>query len=143
MTVAAILNGKGRDVFTEPSTRSLSEICASLGGRRVGAIVLCDEPGVIVGIVSERDVVRAIAMEGTDALSHPVSEYMTKEVTVCTEADSVTGLMALMTEGRFRHMPVVEDGKLIGLVSIGDIVKFRIAQVEREAHDLRNYIQAV
>ncbi|MES0870332.1 CBS domain-containing protein [Pseudovibrio sp. SCP19] len=143
MTVAAILNGKGRDVYTETSTRSLSEICASLGGRRIGAIVLCDEPGVIVGIVSERDVVQAIAMEGPDVLAQPVREYMTKEVAVCTEADSVNGVMARMTEGRFRHMPVVEDGKLIGLVSIGDIVKFRIAQVEREADDLRNYIQAV
>ncbi len=143
MTVAAILNSKGRDVYTEPSTRSLSEICASLGGRRIGAIVLCDEPGVIVGIASERDVVRAIAMEGPDSLAQPVSEYMTKEVAVCGETDSVNGVMARMTEGRFRHMPVVEDGKLIGLVSIGDIVKFRIAQVEREADDMRSYIQAV
>ncbi|SDR38110.1 CBS domain-containing protein [Pseudovibrio sp. Tun.PSC04-5.I4] len=143
MTVAAILNGKGRDVYTEPSTRSLNEICSSLGGRRVGAIILCNEPGIIVGVVSERDVVKAISLEGPDVLTQPVSEYMTKEVAVCGEGDSVNGVMARMTEGRFRHMPVVEDGKLIGLVSIGDIVKYRIAQVEQEAKDMRNYIQAV
>lgn len=143
MTVAAILNGKGREVFTEPSTRTLSEICASLGGRRVGAVILCDKPGVIVGIVSERDIVNAIAMEGPDVLSQPVADYMTKEVAVCHEHDTVNGVMARMTEGRFRHMPVVEGGKLIGLVSIGDIVKHRIAQVEREAEDMRQYIQAV
>ena len=143
MTVAAILNGKGREVYTEPSSRTLSEICASLGGRRVGAVVLCDAPGIIVGIVSERDVVQAIAMEGPDVLSQPVSDYMTKEVAVCHEHDTVNGVMARMTEGRFRHMPVVENGKLVGLVSIGDIVKHRIAQVEREAEDMRQYIQAV
>lgn len=140
MTVAAILNSKGREVFTEKTDKTLGEIAAVLGGRRIGAIVLCDEPGVICGIISERDIVGAIALNGPDVLNQPVKDYMTADVITCSEHDTINAVMEQMTTRRFRHMPVQSDGKMVGLVSIGDVVKYRIAEVEREAEQLRSYI---
>ncbi|MDD7910537.1 MULTISPECIES: CBS domain-containing protein [Pseudovibrio] len=140
MTVAAILNSKGREVFTESADKTLAEIAASLGGRRIGAVVICREPGVIAGILSERDIVSAIALHGSEALERPVTEYMTETVITCSEKDTINSVMGKMTAGRFRHVPVVENGKLCGLISIGDVVKYRIAEIEREAEELRSYI---
>ncbi|WP_349357424.1 CBS domain-containing protein [Stappia sp.] len=140
MTVASILNEKGRDVVTERSTTQMREICAILGRRRIGALVIADDDAPIAGIISERDVVRAISEDGVDALDKPVSAYMTAEVVTCQPQETVNTVMARMTGGRFRHVPVLQDGKLAGLISIGDVVKHRIAQIEREAEEMRNYI---
>ncbi|GGE83838.1 CBS domain-containing protein [Stappia taiwanensis] len=140
MTVASILNEKGREVTTEQPATPLREICAILCTRRIGAIVITDDKDRIVGIISERDVVRAVSKDGVEALDKPVSAYMTKNVETCEGQETVNSVMARMTGGRFRHVPVVQDGRLAGLVSIGDVVKHRIAQIEREAEDMRNYI---
>ena len=112
MTVASILNEKGRDVVTEHAETTMREICAILGAKRIGAIVITDGKGAIRGIISERDVVRAISQDGTDALDKPASAYMTAKVVTCQATETVNTVMARMTGGRFRHVPVVKDGKL-------------------------------
>ena len=140
MTVAAILSGKGHDTITANADTPLSDICETLAKHKIGAVVVCSGDKRIEGIVSERDVVRAIGTQGTSSLSLPVSSVMTKEVVTCSEDNSVNEVMARMTQGRFRHMPVVKDGKLAGVISIGDVVKHKIAQVELEAEQMRNYI---
>ena len=140
MTVAAILKEKGRDVVTAHPGATLADICALLTDKRIGAVVLTDKSGGVKGIVSERDVVRAIAREGAAALARPVSGFMTREVVSCAEDDTNASLMAKMTGGKFRHLPVVREGKLVGIVSIGDVVKRRIAQAEFEARAMREYI---
>lgn len=142
MTVKSILEGKGRDVVTLRPDATLGEATALLAKRRIGAIVLIDEAGAVVGIISERDIVRIIGTKGPDCLLERVSSVMTREVTICSEATSVYEAMEIMTERRFRHIPVCEDGKLVGLVSIGDVVKRRIEDVEREATEMRQYITA-
>lgn len=140
MTVAAILNGKGHETITARDDAALSEICETLAKMKIGAVVVCDADMGIKGIVSERDIVRVIGTKGTSALNQPVSSVMTKDVVTCTEENSVNEVMARMTQGRFRHMPVVKDGKLTGVISIGDVVKHKIAQVELEAEQMRSYI---
>ncbi|MET1410964.1 CBS domain-containing protein [Roseibium sp. HPY-6] len=140
MTVAAILSGKGHETITASSETPLSDICETLAKNKIGAVVVCAGDKSIEGIVSERDVVRAIGTQGTSSLNLPVSSVMTKEVMTCEEHHSVNEVMARMTQGRFRHMPVVKDGKLTGVISIGDVVKHKIAQVELEAEQMRNYI---
>ena len=140
MTVAAILSGKGHETITAQSDALLSEICETLATKKIGAVVVCNGNKEIEGIVSERDIVRTIGTKGASSLSLPVSSVMTKEVVTCTEENSVNEVMARMTQGRFRHMPVVKDGKLTGVISIGDVVKFKIAQVELEAEQMRSYI---
>lgn len=140
MNVATILKEKGRDVLTAASSSTLLEIANRLAENKVGCIVVTDDKGHIVGIVSERDVVRRIAKTGGEALKEPVSTFMTKKVVTCQKADTIEKLMAEMTAGRFRHLPVVEDGRLAGLVSIGDVVKQRIAEAEMEAAAMREYI---
>lgn len=140
MTVGAILKGKGHETITARDDAALSEICEILATHRIGAVVVCDGANAIKGIVSERDIVRVIGTEGADALHLPVSDVMTKDVVTCSEDNSVNEVMARMTQGRFRHMPVVKDGKLAGVISIGDVVKHKIAQVELEAEQMRSYI---
>lgn len=140
MTVAAILSGKGHDTITAQSDALLSEICETLAKHKIGAVVVCKGDGEIEGIVSERDIVRVIGTQGPSALQLPVSGIMTKNVVTCTEENNINEVMARMTQGRFRHMPVVKDGKLTGVISIGDVVKFKIAQVELEAEQMRSYI---
>jgi CBS domain-containing protein len=140
MTVAAILKEKGRDVVTADPGASLADICARLAEKGIGAIILTDKSGKVEGIVSERDVVRAIARDGAAALAKPVSGAMTREVVSCAEEDTNALLMARMTQSKFRHMPVVKEGKLVGIVSIGDVVKRRIAEAEFEAKAMRDYI---
>lgn len=139
MTVAAILAKKGRDVFTVPADLSISEVVQILTSRRIGAVVVVDSAARILGIVSERDVVRALA-RGGGALEGSVSSIMTAKVVTCTDRNTINEVMARMTEGRFRHLPVVEDGRLSGIISIGDVVKARIEQVEHEADEMRAYI---
>jgi CBS domain-containing protein len=140
MNVARILKDKGRNVATVTPETLLRNAVEKLAAERVGALVVCDQDKRVAGIISERDVVRMLAANGPDVLNQPVSLYMTKDVRTCTERDTVEWLMGEMTAQRFRHLPVVEGGKLIGIVSIGDVVKQRIAAAELEAASMREYI---
>jgi CBS domain-containing protein len=140
MNVATILKFKGRDVLTARPDIPLMEIAALLGSHRIGCIVIVDEDGKVAGIVSERDIVRVVGSEGPQALKEAVETCMTKTVVTCREGDTIDRLMSEMTSHRFRHMPVVERGRLVGLVSIGDVVRLRIAEAEMEAAAMRQYI---
>lgn len=140
MNVARILKDKGRDVAIVLLGTPLSEVVALLAEKRIGATVVCDDDQRVKGIISERDIVRALAERGAAVLTDPVDAHMTKEVKTCLESDTVAWLMEAMTSRRFRHMPVVKDGRLIGIVSIGDVVKQRIALADLEAASMREYI---
>lgn len=140
MNVAQILKQKGRDVLTTRPHHTLREAAQVLGRRRVGAIIVADAAGAVLGILSERDIVRAIGAEGDEALSAPVSRHMTANPTTVSEDADIDELMRLMTAGRFRHLPVVEDGRLAGIVSIGDIVKHHVDELHHERDSLREYI---
>jgi len=142
MNVAAILKGKGRAVATARQDTPLQAIVEKLAAKRIGSVVIVGANGAVAGIISERDVIRALAEAGAACLERPVSEFMTRQVVICTEADTLDQLMATMTAGRFRHIPVLEDGTLVGIVSIGDVVKHHIAEVEMEASALRTYLLA-
>ena len=139
MTVGRIISDKGRTVVTAAPSATLDEIAKTLSQKKIGAIVVIENGG-IRGIVSERDVVRAVAAEGPAALQKRATDYMTTKVVTCRPEDTINDVMHKMTAGRFRHLPVVEDGKLAGIVSIGDVVKRRIEDVEREAEQIREYI---
>lgn len=140
MTVAHILKSKGNTVITVTSATTLKEVADTLAHHRIGAVVVSDGKGGIAGIVSERDVVRALAAHGAQVTGKKASEIMTARVHTCTPRDSETDLMALMTQQRIRHVPVIEDGKLAGMISIGDVVKNRIESIEREAEHMKTYI---
>jgi CBS domain-containing protein len=140
MTVARILAEKGRDVFTTQPHRTLKEVVEMLAAKGVGAVVVADPSMNVLGILSERDVVRVIARHGAVALDDQVSRHMTPKVTTVTRDTTIDQLMATMTEGRFRHLPVVEDGRLIGLVSIGDVIKRHVSAIESERQALKEYI---
>ncbi|MDN2568020.1 CBS domain-containing protein [Aquibium sp. A9E412] len=140
MTVRKILEEKGRDVVTLGPDRTLAEATRLLADKRIGALVITERDGGIAGILSERDIVRVIGEDGADALSRPVSQVMTASVKICRESHTVNEVMEIMTRGRFRHLPVEVDGRLAGLVSIGDVVKRRIEEAEREAESIRSYI---
>lgn len=139
MTVMRILNEKGGKVETAGPDTQLSEIAGTLATRKIGAIVILDGENMS-GILSERDIVRAVAHDGIAALDRSAKDYMTKDVVICGRQETIHDVMQKMTAGRFRHLPVVEDGTLIGIISIGDVVKRRIAEVEQEARDMRDYI---
>jgi CBS domain-containing protein len=140
MTVAAILSVKGREVVTVPASESVTEALSTLAKHNIGALVVVDDAERIIGIVSERDLVRALASGGADILRRSIDAVMTRSVVTCDEKDSIDELMTRMTRGRFRHVPVVANGRLAGIVSIGDVVKARIEQVERDAEAIRTYI---
>ncbi len=142
MFVKNILGEKGREVISISSDATLSEATRLLARRRIGAIVVRDESGALAGILSERDVVRAVAEESVTALARPVSVYMTRAVATCSETDSIEDLMEMMTIGRFRHLPVLDNDRIVGMISIGDVVKTRIAETVQEAASLREYITA-
>ena len=142
MLVKNILGDKGREVISISSDATLSEATRLLSRRRIGAVVVRDETGALTGILSERDVVRAVADESVTALARPVSLYMTRAVATCQETDSIEELMEMMTVGRFRHVPVVDADRITGIISIGDVVKTRIAETVQEAASLREYITA-
>ena len=139
MTVARIINEKGRDVVTTGPEASLAEIAAVLSEKRIGAVLVV-ENDELRGIVSERDIVRALARHGSEALRKLAAECMTPRVVTCRPEDTINDVMHEMTSGRFRHLPVIEDGRIAGIVSIGDVVKRRIEDVEREAEAIRTYI---
>ena len=140
MNVAAILNDKGRDVVTSSTDASLLDIANLLTENRIGSVVLLDDEGAIAGIISERDIVRTLAKFGGEALHSPVSETMTKKVVTCRDSDTIDYLMSEMTVRRVRHIPVLESDTIAGIVSIGDVVKHRIAEAEMEAEAMRAYI---
>jgi CBS domain-containing protein len=140
MNVAAILKAKGRAVATAKPDTSIVEIAGKLASKRIGAIVIVGSSGKVEGIISERDLVRAIAEAGEKALHAPVSEFMTRNVVPCQETTTLDELMGVMTKGRFRHLPVIEDGALTGIISIGDVVKHHVAEVEMEVTAMREYL---
>ena len=141
MNVKAILAAKGGDVVSIEPTADLAAAVKLLTARRIGALVIYGAGGRLAGIISERDIMRALAEGGAAALGLPVGQVMTREVETCGADDGVASLMERMTDGRFRHMPVIDEGRLIGLVSIGDVVKQRVEEFEREQEALRDYIQ--
>lgn len=139
MTVQHILEDKGSDIVSVSAGDKLAAVTAILAQKRIGAVLVM-EGERISGILSERDIVRALAERGADAMECPVSERMTREVETCEPRETIESVMRRMTDGRFRHLPVLESGRLVGVVSIGDVVKRRIAEIEREADQLREYI---
>ncbi|MFZ1814245.1 MAG: CBS domain-containing protein [Rhizobiaceae bacterium] len=140
MTVASILASKGRDVLTASPDDSISDIIDTLAEKKIGAIVITQKDGAVCGIVSERDIVRVISGRGAGVLDQPVSSCMTRKVLSCSESDTIDTVMEIMTSNSFRHLPVTTSGKLAGIISIGDVVKRKIEQAERDAEELRNYI---
>ena len=143
MQVRHILQEKGRAIVAITDSATMGEAAQLLAARRVGAVIVQDQGGALAGILSERDMVRAVAEDGAAALGRSVSSYMTRSVATCTEADTVEELMEMMTHGRFRHVPVMDGHhKINGMISIGDVVKSRIAETVNEANSLRDYISA-
>ena len=140
MTVRAILDSKGHDVVSIDPDIKLSEAVRMLSERRIGAgLVMKNER--IEGILSERDIVRVLGERGAIVLDQPVREVMTRKVVSCREADTVAAIMERMTSGKFRHLPVIESKHVVGLISIGDVVKWRVMEFEREQEALRDYIK--
>ncbi|MCF8709535.1 CBS domain-containing protein [Rhizorhapis sp. SPR117] len=142
MTIAAILQNKGSDVVQVKSGDSMRSAVALLAERRIGCLPVVDGDEV-VGIFSERDVVQQVASHGVEILDAPVSQVMTSPALTVTPTMSVLTALSLMTQRRLRHLPVIETGKMVGFVSIGDLVKYRIDRIESEASALRDYIQNV
>jgi len=140
MTVRAILDTKGRQVQTvEPETK-LSEATRILGEKKIGAVLVMST-GLIEGILSERDIVRVLGERGAKALDEPVRAVMTRKVVSCRQNDTVAAIMEMMTMGKFRHLPVIENDRVVGLISIGDVVKWRVQEYESEQEALREYIK--
>jgi CBS domain-containing protein len=140
MNVAAILRQKGRAVTTASPATTLLEVANKIAAKRIGAIVITGKKGTVAGIISERDIIRSVSRQGPDCLKRPVSESMIREVATCEETDTIDEVMAIMTARRFRHLPVTTDNALVGIISIGDVVKHHVADATREAIALREYI---
>jgi CBS domain-containing protein len=140
MTVSIVLASKGRDVVTIEPNATLAAAVELLAEKRIGAVVVVGADRHIVGILSERDIVRALAEQGRKALDEPVSAAMTRKVSTCHERETISSIMERMTLGKFRHVPVVDQGRLAGIISIGDVVKHRLSEVERDSAALRDYI---
>lgn len=141
MTIAAILNGKGHDVLSISADSWVSEAVALLAERRIGALPVIDGD-TVTGVFSERDVIYALAQDGAAALDRTVGDVMTAPPVTVAPKDAVLGALSLMTRRRIRHLPVIQDGSMIGLVSIGDLVKYRIERIEADAAAMRDYIQS-
>jgi CBS domain-containing protein len=140
MTIAAILRHKGSEVASIAPTATVAEVAAVLAERRIGALPVIDHAEQLLGIISERDIIRALAANGASALQMLAGQLMTRTLRVATRDMTVEQAMTVMTAGRFRHLPVVEGGTLIGIVSIGDVVKARILQTEHEVDSLKAYV---
>ncbi len=140
MDVASLLRIKGSSVATAPPEATITDIAARLKQEKIGALVVSDDGVKVLGIISERDIVRGLADHGLDLLDKRADELMTVEVFTCTPNDTTADLMAVMTARRIRHIPVTEDGGLCGIISIGDVVKDRLDEIEREANALRDYV---
>ena len=140
MNVKAILEGKGRNVQTIGPDDTLASAIKRLADHKIGALVVTNGDRKIAGILSERDIVRVIAKHGAAALDYNVGQAMTAKVKSCTENHTINQVMEIMTQGRFRHLPIEKDGQLDGIISIGDVVKKRIEEVEREAEEIKQYL---
>lgn len=140
MTVRKILNFKGSDVVTISPDAKLHDAIATLTENKIGALVVTDAGNRVLGILSERDIVGLLANPDTNRFDRPVSSAMIADPVTCSGTDSIPHVMQRMTVGRFRHLPVVESGNLVGIISIGDVVKLRLEEMERESEHLRNYI---
>ena len=141
MTVKAILSTKGSEVITIEPTATLETAIGVLTEHRIGVLVVLAPERRVMGILSERDIVRAVAKQGAAALKEPLVQVMTRNVSNCNESETVSSLMEQMTTVKFRHLPVVERGRLTGIVSIGDVVKYRLTEMKRESEALHDYIQ--
>ena len=141
MIVKAILSAKGGDVISIDPTATLDTAVKTLAEHKIGALLVLGTDRRVIGILSESDIVRALAARGAGVLSEPLAKVMTRKVVTCSESDSVGVLMERMTTGKFRHLPVIEDERVIGVVSIGDVVKHRLQEIEQESAALRDYIQ--
>jgi CBS domain-containing protein len=146
MNVKAILAAKkrnlGGDIISIEPTADLAAAAKCLASHRIGAVLIRGAGGRLAGILSERDIVRELAKHGSSALDLPVGQVMTRDVETCREDETVAAIMERMTAGKFRHLPVISKGELIGLISIGDVVKERVEQVERESEAMRDYIRS-
>lgn len=140
MSVRQVLSGKGADVITIAPDRTLAQAAMLLAEKRIGAVVVSADGKAVSGILSERDIVRALAQDGAGALDRKVADAMTRDVVTCSIQADIDHLMRLMTDGKFRHVPVVENGALVGIVSIGDVVNRRLSDIEAEQRALKDYI---
>jgi CBS domain-containing protein len=140
MLIAQILAGKGSDIVSTRPDQTIAAVAGLLKRKRIGALVVTDADGRLCGIISERDLARGLADHGARLLDMKVAELMTAKVVTCSPEDGLASLMQTMTERRFRHLPVVKDGELIGIISIGDVVKHRLQELEAETHMLQDYI---
>ena len=142
MTVKAILSIKGSAVTTIEPTANVAAAVKLLAERRIGAVVVTGAEKRVIGIVSERDIVRALGAHGHVALELPLTDVMTRRVETCAPAETISSIMERMTAGKFRHVPVIEQDQVVGVVSIGDVVKYRLLEMEHESTALRDYIQS-
>ena len=142
MSVARILQSKGSDVISVAPSAAILEVADVLAANKIGAVLVMDAGDKLVGIISERDIVRALAQKGGEVAGSKVSDFMTRELITCAPEATIDQIMSLMTQGRVRHLPVLDKGKLCGMISIGDIVKRRIADVEFEAEEMKRYISS-
>jgi CBS domain-containing protein len=140
MSVRAILSNKGRDVAIVDPNTDLMSAARQMSERHIGALVVLGVDARVGGIISERDIIHALAQRGAAALSEPVSKVMTRKVATCSENETIPAIMERMTAGKFRHVPVVEGDRLVGIISIGDVVKHRIEEIEHETEALKDYI---
>src|SRR5579862_1098044 len=140
--VSSVLNHKGHDVVTVTPEQTVKAVVKVLAQHRIGAVPVVNERGQIIGIISERDIIRGMSQHADAVLTLPAEQLMTREVKTCSSEDQLVDLMEVMTLQRIRHLPVVENGSLQGIVSIGDVVKQRIEEVQTEAEQLRNYIRS-
>jgi CBS domain-containing protein len=141
MIVKSILSAKGGDVISIEPTATLETAVRTLAEHRIGALLVLGTDRRVIGILSERDIVRVLAERGAAVLSQPLSQIMTRKVVTCTSSDTIGVIMERMTAGKFRHVPVVEQDQVIGIISIGDVVKYRLQEMEHEQAALRDYIQ--
>ena len=141
MTVKTILSNKGRNVITTEPAATLESGIRILAERGIGALVVLAADHRVIGVLSERDIVRALAKRGAGALTEPLAQAMTRKVSTCTQSETVNSIMEQMTAGKFRHVPVVEQERLVGIVSIGDVVKYTLMGMKREFEELHDYIQ--
>jgi len=142
MTVKTILAAKGGNVVSIEPTATLASAVKTLAERKIGALLVLGPDRRLVGILSERDIVRVLAERGADALREPLAQVMTRKVVTCSQSETIGGIMEQMTVGKFRHVPVVEQDQVVGVVSIGDVVKHRLQEMEQESAALRDYIQS-
>jgi CBS domain-containing protein len=140
MTVKAILSHKSPDIVSIEPTATLAQAAKLLAERRIGAVLVLGIEGRVAGILSERDIVRALAERGASVLDERVDQVMTRKVFICSQTDTVAHIMEQMTAQKFRHVPVVDEGRLTGIISIGDVVKYRLHEIENETNALREYI---